>query len=503
VTSDSELNSRSEGAGYALLRGSAAALAGRLIAITLSLIQAFGLLRLLGPDLYGHWTLLATVLTATAVLDFGLPGAVEQQVARNAARRDPTAAGRGLVAAAAAIGGCWVVAQTLVLVWGTATVSGVSGGVVVLPAAFAAGLLALVPGAAVTGLGRYATFHTWRSIGLLVGVVLTVGLAAGGVTRLDALIAAHAFGSLVTGVACWLAARRAWPQLALAAPRKSDFVVMARLGGGLQAASLAPLTADYAFRLLIATRFGSAAAGIYDLASRMSIVVRSLAGALASVLVPHSAAMLEATDQSRVSRLHARAVSLLLLFALPSTIVLVVAAGPLAAAVAPEMATAEPLRLTLQYLLVAHLVAIVALPGLMIGRAAGRPLPEAAAAVAGACTGVAGSMFAGTLPVAAAVLWTFHAMALLAAWRSLSHRLPVGTLEPSYLGSLGAAVTLALGIGASLHYIFVGAEHEPTGAALGWLLGLATFAAIVIYRRLLPSELRELMSTARSNREGP
>lgn len=502
MTSD-EAQPAAAGSGvHALIRGSVAAVAGRIAAIAISLAQAVGLLRLLGPDLYGVWSLMAAVLTATAVLDFGLPGAVERQVARSHARRDPAAAGRAVAAAALAIVAGAAVVQLILLFWAFAVADRAAmaaEGLAVLPAAFTVGLLALVPGAAVTALGRFGTFHAWRTLGLTVGAGLTLALASIGVRRMAPLVIAHAAGSLLTGIGCWLAARRAWPDLAPALPGRTELVELARLGGGLQTASLAPLAADYGFRILVTTRFGVSAAGVYDLAARMSIVVRSLAGALSSVLVPHSVALLEAADRERVARLHARAVSLILLFAVPLTIALLAAATPLSSAIAPS--AGSELRATLWPLLLAHLLACAALPALMIGRAAGQPVAEATAAVGGAVLGLAGAALAPTPALAAATLWGAHAVAIVAAWQWLSRTLPTRHIDGRYLANVAAAAALASAVGAGLHYVAHGTGLERAGTVAGWALGFATFAAVAIRRQLFPRELGSLIRDSRPGRD--
>jgi O-antigen/teichoic acid export membrane protein len=479
--------------GALVVRDSTVALVSRLAAICLSLLLAVGLLRLLGESLYGAWSLLAVVLTATSVLDFGLPGAVERQVAESAARGEPARAGDCVTSALWLIIGAVVIAEAGLLAW-RPSASGLTGNAwaaaIYVPPAFGVALVSLVFGAALTGLKRFTAFHGWRLAGLVVSTAATLWLAAADITRLELLVVAYASGSVVALLGCWLSLRQAWPEMTYGRPQRTALSALLNVGGALQAASLAPLLADYAFRVLVATRFGAASAGIYDIAARVAIVVRSLAGAITSAIVPHSVALLDAADAERVGRLHRSSVGALALLAMPATALVLGLAGGIGNALAGP-AHAVDLQQAIVYLLLAHLLASMSLPGLMVARAARRPWPEAAAAVFGAVAGLAGAAIWLSLPLAAAWLWATHTAALGCAWWWISRRLPVWDIDVGHLARVGASSALALLVGAALHYALAGFW----GLVAGVTAGTATFVALVAIADLVPLELRRAFKT--------
>ncbi len=478
--------------GNRLVLDSTVALAGRLAAIGLSLLLAVGLLRLLGQSLYGAWSLLAVVLTAASVVDFGLPGAVERKVAESWERNDPAGASRSLSGAILLLIGATLLSEGLILMWpatGSPLFESVRPGLRLLPAAFSAGLASMVVGAALTGLRHFAAYHAWRTIGLGLGTAATLAVAAYGVTRLDLLVLAYAAGSVVTLAGCLHRLRTIWPHVRLAWPHRDAVAHLASFGGALQSASLAPLIADYAFRLLVAGRFGAASVGIYDIAARVGIVVRSLAGALSSTLVPHSVAMLEGVDRDGVKRLHHTAVIAIALFTLPSTAFVLQMSGDISAALIHTAADARDLQGAAAGLLVAHLAASLVVPGLMLARAARRPWAEAAGATSGGLLGLAGILFLPSLPLAAAWLWSAHALAMAAALWWNARTIHIGSVWSRPLAAIVALWMLSLALGGGLHYLlgnWLGLPGRMSAAAAGF----ASFVALVLAMGLVPAELR-------------
>jgi O-antigen/teichoic acid export membrane protein len=485
------VSSRNAG-GPRLTHNSLVALSGRLGAIAFSLLLAFGLFRALGADRYGAWSLLAAILTAVTVVDFGLPAAVEREVAAHRAAGRSQAAGRVIVAGVAIVALVAAIGQITVLllpvtpgpVWAEAW-----DGARLLPTAFSLGLAGLVVGAGLTGIQRFAAFHACRTAGLAVGTVGTVTMAFLGVTRLDALVAIYALGSVVSLAACVVALRRAWRELPLGRTDGASIGGLLHFGGALQAASLAPMLADYVFRVLVGGWFGPASAGLYDLAARVSIGLRSLSGALVSALVPHAVGLFATTATAEIESLHRRAVAVVAFLMLPATAAGIFIAPRLAHLVTSDGGAATTLAAAIVGMLTAHLVAAIVAPGLLMARAARRPWPEAAASAIGAVFGLAVAAIGPTMPVAAAGLWAVQSGAHAAAWLWLARTLPFRGLASRAVWAVAAAAAMSLVLASGLDYLLDATRRPPTGGFVGLVALCATFASAAIAADLIPPEI--------------
>lgn len=478
-----------------LATNSAYALAGRLAVIALALILAVGLFRLLGEALYGAWTLLAVIVTSATVLDLGLAGAVEREVAASQVRGDPARAGAVVVAALALVAAMVIVAQSAVILWPAPTgdlADVVWPGVRILPVAFGLMLAALVLGGALTGLQRFGACHAWRVAGLTLGTAATLSLAALGVTRLDALLAAYGGGALVAALASLIALRRVWPAVPLLVrPDRASTFDLLNLGGALQAASLGPLVADYVFRLVVGRRFGAAGIGVYDLASRVSISLRSLVGALMSALVPHAVSLFESSSRAALRALHQRAVEIAAFLIVPGTCALVLFADDMAAVLVRADQDPAALGAAIRVLAVAHAATSLVVPGLLLARSARRPWPEAAGAIGGGVVGLAAAAVVPTSTLAAGVLWAAHAAGLGLAWTYLARSLEfpailnrrvLGVMLNSTVGTI-----VALSVADGIAWSAPGLERALAGIAAG---GIA-FAALAPVLGIVPPEVVE------------
>ncbi len=418
-----------------LLTNSGIALAGRVAGILLSLGLAIGLYRLLGPDAYGAWSLLAAVLTSTAVLDLGLAGAVEREVAASMAVGAPTRAAAAVTSALGIVAVVSLVAELLVLAWPVAPAgafgAAVWEGVRVLPVAFGIGLAALVAGAGLTGVERFAAHHVWRTGGLAVGTALTLALAASGVQRLDGLVLAYASGTALAGVGSVVALHRTWPSWrAWRGFDAAPFADILHLGLALQAASVGPLLADFALRWMLGTRFGAAAAGVYDLAGRAAIVPRSLGGALLSAVVPVSVRLYQ-TSRDEFAALHDRVSAAAAAVMLPATLAAMLVT-PLVAAwlVTPE---ARPVfAWTMAGLLACHGLVTLWVPRLLMARGARLVWPEALGATLAAVAALALAAVAPSMPVAAVGFWLAHLVGLALAGAVVARRLGLHALPMAW-----------------------------------------------------------------------
>lgn len=428
-----------------LVANSGVALVGRIAGILLSLGLAVGLYRLLGPDTYGAWSLLAAVLTSTAVLDLGLAGAVEREVAASMAVGTPSRAAAAVTSALGIVAAVSVAGQLAVVAWPAAPAgpfgTAVWEGARVLPLAFGLGLGALVAGAGLTGVERFAAHHLWRTGGLAFGTGATLLLAAWGVRRLDVLVLAYACGALVAGVGSIMALHRTWPTWrAWRGFDAAPFADILHLGLALQTASVGPLLADFVLRWLIGTRFGAAAAGVYDLAGRAAIVPRSLGGALLSAVVP-VAVRLYQTSRDDFAALHDRVSAAAAAVMVPTTLAAVLAT-PLVAGwlVTPD---ARPVfDWTMAGLLVCHGLVTLWVPRLLMARGARLVWPEALGATVAALAALGLAAVAPSMPVAAVGFWLAHLIGLALAGAVVARRLGLRALPVAW--RLGAS---ALGRG--------------------------------------------------------
>jgi O-antigen/teichoic acid export membrane protein len=467
------------------------ALAGRLFGVAAALGLSFGLYQLLGPATYGSWTLLASLLAGASVVDLGLPGAVERAFAASRAGDDPGTAGATLAAAtvvvvvAAFIGQAGLMAY---VVRTPAVSTELWTAALLLPGSLALAVFSQVLAGALTGVRAFVSSYTWRAAGIGTGTAATLWLAATGVRRLDVLLLAYASGFALTALGCAASLIRQWPEFRfLARPRRSTLNAVLELGSAMQAAALAPFVADYLFRLFAASRFGLAAAATYDLAARIAIVPRSLVSALLSAIVPRAAQLAEGADFDGVRALHARATHAALLLVLPATGVMMLLADAATHFVASADAATGPLLTTVMLLLVGHGVATVFVPGLFVGRAVGRPWPEAIGAGAAALTGLALLAVSPSMPTAAAALWLTHAVFLAVAAIWIGERLALASVLTNDARRLIAVSAAVFGTAVLVQHATPSTVWGPGPAALTVVIGGSVWAIAVRRMGLVPA----------------
>ncbi len=484
---------------------SMAALGGRVISVVAALALSFGLFRTLGPSLYGSWSLLAALLTAATVVDFGVPGAVERGFAVSRVGGDHAAATATLAAAMWFVVGVGTLGQ--LVVWSSPFVEAAVGselraGARLLPVAFTIVLVSLIVSGALTGLRQFVSSYAWRAAGTVLGTALALWLASTGERQLDVLMGAYVSGFLVTIAGCAVQLKRHWPSVRLLSwPRRDGVTEMLQFGSALQAAAFAPFAADYAFRILAASRFGVASAGTYDLAARIAIGFRSLVSALLSALVPHAAQLYAKGDAARVQTLHRQATDATLLLMCPATALGLLVAGDLARAIVGGSAgeAAGTLGTATAALLLAHGVATMFVPALMIARAARQPWPEAIGFAVAGVVGLALLPIMPTMPAAAAALWAAHAVALGLAAGRVSRVLVLGpTLNEN---SRGLATVTALALVVAFVVQFAGrAAGPPLLASMASVAaGSVTWAGLVWRLGLVPHGIRAKFAALRGD----
>ena len=389
-----------------------ATLAGRLGAMAVALVFATLLARWIGLARYGTWSVFATFLGFSSVLDFGLVRGGRARRRRTPTRPAPLDRIPHLVHAGADARGAArrrrsppvAVAALAALPLEAWSAIGdpieARRAALVLPLAFTLNLQAAVWSAALTGLRRSAEAHLLRVAGTALAAILTlaVRVAARTPTSRGMLLVYSIVIFITGGVVAWrvhaLVGAGHWPRW----PGRWDgdaARALAGVGGAVQVSTLAAQAGDLALRSILGARFGPAAIGAYDLATRAAMAPRHAASAMPVALVPQAQAQAVSDGPASLAALHARSVTL---------VALVVVAGDgrrvagrrrrcsrSGSARGPSWATITTL---VRLLLVFHAVLAVGAVASAIGRALGRPGPEAIAAVAGNVAGVAAATLA-------------------------------------------------------------------------------------------------------------
>jgi O-antigen/teichoic acid export membrane protein len=486
-----------------LVANVAAGTGSRFAAILIALGLATVLVRTLGVASYGTWSFFFVLLGYHAQFDFGLSVAIERGVARAAADGRPARVatllntGIGLALALS------LVLQGLLLLLPRASLAALGDPesvrrcLLVLPLCLACSNTAAVAGAGLSGLQRTTTLALQRALVGGAAAFVVAALALGGVRRLDVLLVAYAAGLLTTAVASWRAVARETGPLPFM-PWRADrgaLGELTRLGGTLQVTTLVAQLGDQGLRLLLGSRFGAAAMGIYDLASRAAMAPRSIMAALLVALVPFAAGRERQGGRAALSDSLERSTRYATLMILAGTVSGLAVAGPLMTVWLgqPEAAVRLAQRL-FEVLLVSVAIQSMASPIVALARGAGRPGPEAivttlsqplALALAWQMptpTGVI-AVVALVLILAAAGLWLWlrHALGVAGLARADVLRLLAVATAGGMVGWAAHAASDALAIGPVITLVVVPPAILVTMAGVALALGCVS----VEERRLL------------------
>lgn len=441
----------SEVTGYRrLLNNASAALGGRMVAIVVSATVATILFRVLGPQLYGQWSLLTLLAGYSTLIDFGVSSAIERRVARLVATSaedliPPTLNTSLTVLLVIVAIAQMVVVGVLALPALASMEPGTRRALLALPICSGITLGALSAGAVLAGQQRMLVLHGWRSAGLVGGSTAVATATLMGTRSLDVLLLLYTAGSVVTFALVWQSIRRQVPHLTLRAQWDRDTLRdLFWFGGVIQVATMVPPLAEYAFRLVVSARFGVAYSGVYDLAARAAIFPRSLAGSLFSSMIPFAVQVDGRHGSAGIRPLVRTTVRHASLFILPTTAVLVAFSHPLVRLWLGQGELQGAVRAAFVFLLVAHAVGSVAVPAAMIGRALGRPAPEAVFTSVTCLAAVVLARFIPSPTVAMGLLWGLPAIGGFACWVVLNRRVRLGFLHVGDAASTLAATAITL-----------------------------------------------------------
>lgn len=464
-------------ASYRLLaRNASANLVGRLASIFLALLVSTVLFRQLGAGDYGVWSLLVTVAGYSMLFDFGLGAALERRVAALWMHRDGPRVSRTLTSATTAVLLVLAVAQVLVVSWlvwlAPASWQGsrLAQGLAVLPLCTAMSASGLVMGAGLAGLQRMTALHGWRVLGLALGSFAVLSAVLAGVRRIDALLGLYCAGSLVTAILQWRTLRAEVPALRLGLAWDGGAMAdLFRFGSVLQVATMGPPLAEYAFRLVLGTRFGLEFAGIYDLAARAAMMLRSLAGALFSAMVPFGVHTLATQGAVGAGRLVRRTVKYSALFVWPASALFLAQSDTLVGLWLGGSPEAHDVRVGFEVLLVVHALGSLGVPIAMLGRAMGRPAFEAVVTAAAFALAVVASRVVPSWAVAFGVFWGLPAVAGFVLWGLLAWSIGVRFESGRDLAAIGALTAMCFGIARGCEILL---------ATMGWPRGVMTLAGV-------------------------
>jgi O-antigen/teichoic acid export membrane protein len=283
-----------------------------------------------------------------------------------------------------------------------------------------------------------------------VGTLLVAALALAGLRRLDLLLVVYAGALLVTAILSWRAVARTAGPLPLRPWHAEAGAIreLAGFGGVLQLTTVVAQLGDQALRVVLGARFGAAAIGTYDLASRAAMAPRSVMASLLVALVPFAAARERQGGSAALSDALQRSTRYAMLVLLAGTAAGLAVAGPLMAVwLGDAVETASDTRRLFELLLVSLAVQSIASPMVALARAAGRPRPEALVTLAAQPIAVAVAWAAPTpvMAVAGAAVVLMASAAVLWTWLKVS--LGLRGLSPDELARLGA-VAAAVGLAA-------------------------------------------------------
>jgi len=508
-----------DGLGGELVRGVTANAFGRLASMAAWLLVTPLVVRGLGPERFGLWSLVSTVAGFSLVFDFGLAAAVTRYVAAHRQGGDEAAMRGALtlgVAGSAALGALWWLlvglapGPLLAFAHVDASLAPEATRMLwIMGGAFLLQLLASSVSAALAGFQRFDRMGVNLFASTLVqvsGMALAVWRGAG----LTGIAWAATAGALVYAIASWRAVVSVWPGAGFA--RGATLAAVWRGFGGfglaLQVVNLGVLGLYQLPKLYLARLATLESVGQFELGYRVAFSAWSLPTLLLPPLLPAAARLEAAGERERLVRLYTRASRYLLALAMPLAASLVALSGPFYTLwLGPGHGAEARANAVIAALLGVN---VLTSAGCLLARGMGRPWWEAGyltLAVSlqvvfapwavrthgpdGALLAMAGAGLAGT----AAFLVVFH--------RAIA--LPL----PRFLAGVVARPLLAAAVAGALAWAASGAPgSDPAAwerghAALALVRGgavmlLAAAGLLVATRAFTPGDLRELVERLRA-----
>ena len=504
-----------------LVRGVAANVAGRLLSMAAWLFVTRVLVGSLGPERFGFWSLVSTLVFFSLTVDFGLSPAVTRFVAAHRALGED-AAMRSVVAlgfiGSFLLGCMWLSAALLLpgpllryahvapALWPEAVPTlGWMG------LAFLFNLLALVPSAALSGFQRFDLVSRNLVLSTLaqLGAMLLVIRHGGGMPQLAMAIV---LGSLISLALSWYSLRRLWPGLGLSSPRslKPFLQSFGSFGMAIQVIYLGSLALYQMPKFLFAGMLSLAAVGQFELGYRVAFSAWSIPTLLLPPLLPAASHLGTTGEHDRLWRLYERASRLLLPVAFTLAAGLVALSKPLFAAwLGPGFGQAALANATIAGLLGFN---VLTSAGCLMARGMGKPWWEAGyLAIAFAVQAVLGWWLVGSHAFVGGLVGMCCAGVAGTAWfvfvfHRAMHRSLVEFARRTILAPLVAAVLAGLAAWTASGAPWSDASMwSGTRAVLalgvgGTVLVVVSGLTLVATRALTVHEVRDLIATIRGGR---
>jgi O-antigen/teichoic acid export membrane protein len=507
--------------GRTVARNTAFNLVGRFVNVLGWILIAPIMLRALGPERFGLWSLLTVLSGIYLTFDFGLSSAITKFVSEFRASNDRSSL-RGIYSLAACLYGALSLAivATIVLLRGPlldffriapALRHEANGALVVAAVVYGIMNFYTLFGAV---LGGYQRLDLWNRVSIVVTVIqlgaIALALALGG----DLVVVMSAMGAaMIAGVllSCF-AVRSVDPGLQL---DRSEFrtALLKRLVGygiALQIINAGALAMVQLDKVLFARFVSLAAAGQFELGLRLTFAAWTLPSFLLPPLLPAFSEIAASADRSKEVRLYLRASRYVFALAFPVAFgTIALAPAVLLAWLGPGHQQAAQAAIALAALLSVNIFTGV---GSAVVRGSGRPWIEAEYLLIAAGLHVAMSLV--LIPRYGYVggLWSLLISGALASLHFVRrlHRLLGIPVFPFLVGVAGRPM-LAAAIGSALAWWASGSgaatlEGLPRWEVLlrvalaGTLLIIAAFFTMILTRFLSFSELRELGSMIRGGR---
>jgi O-antigen/teichoic acid export membrane protein len=330
-------------ASSAVARGGIWSVGGQAASFGAALVATPFTLRLLGPGLYGLWSLLQSVLSWVGLADLGMTTASTRFGGESLAKRDTPGEVRAVWTAAAITISATTIAAGFVA-WASPHI--ISGLLHVSHARADDGVLALrVLCAALIAQAVSGTLNTpqvirlrWRSYtiissgsGVLQVVAVPIALAAtgGGVVTCAAVVLGA--GALAAAATAGVGARL---QPAMIRPLVSRQLAgkMLRYGGALTLSGVAAIPLTTAERLLLGHYRSTVEVAWYTVASRLGLLLTAVPSAVAAPLFPALVALRESGQFASARSLYRQALQGAFLVLTPTALALAFVAQPFLAA---------------------------------------------------------------------------------------------------------------------------------------------------------------------------
>jgi O-antigen/teichoic acid export membrane protein len=308
-------DSASPGLALRTLKNSTFGMAGFVWPVLLALFTTPFIVRTMGADLYGVFSIVGVTLGFFGFLDFGIGGAATRQVAAYYEKKEHDNVGRVVSAVLAFYLVIGVLVGGLILALTNALVTQLLGiptslqqaATIAFYVAAPSFMTALVSGAFLSipsALQRY-DIATTVSIGLTtLNAVITVSLLAMGY-RIVAIMVAGLVVSLLVLPIEYVIARRLVPQIRLR-PRWDPAMLkeLFSFGGYFLLSSLGVLMLYQADKLLIGHFLGVGAVTYYVVPGSLAQKIQGLVAASAAVIFPLSAALFETKKRATLENLY-------------------------------------------------------------------------------------------------------------------------------------------------------------------------------------------------------